>query len=60
MVQPAGTLRASARSTRKPRKALPNRNKAVLVGFRNAYVFDTQIEGAELPAMREVGCDVGD
>jgi antirestriction protein ArdC len=30
-------------------------NKPVLVGFRNAYVFDvSQTEGAELPAMHEV------
>jgi hypothetical protein len=30
-------------------------NTRVLVGFRNAYVFDvSQTEGAELPAMREV------
>ena len=36
-------------------------NKAVLVGFRNAYVFDvSQTEGAELPAMREVHGDVGE
>jgi len=36
-------------------------NKAVLVGFRNAYVFDvTQTEGAELPAMHQVGGDVGE
>jgi antirestriction protein ArdC len=36
-------------------------NKPVLVGFRNAYVFDvSQTEGAELPAMREVYGDVGE
>ncbi len=36
-------------------------NKPVLVGFRNAYVFDvSQTEGAELPAMREVTGDVGE
>src|ERR1700744_1210138 len=30
-------------------------NKPVLVGFRNAYVFDvTQTEGADLPAMHQV------
>ena len=35
-------------------------NKAVLVGFRNAYVFDVeQTDGAELPAMREISGDVG-
>jgi antirestriction protein ArdC len=36
-------------------------NKPVLVGFRNAYVFDvSQTDGAELPAMREVSGDVGE
>ena len=36
-------------------------NKPVLVGFRNAYVFDiAQTEGAELPTMHEVYGDVGD
>ena len=36
-------------------------NKAVLVGFRNAYVFDvSQTEGAELPTMHEVHGDVGE
>lgn len=37
------------------------KNKPVLVGFRNAYVFDvSQTEGAELPAMREITGDVGE
>ena len=36
-------------------------NQPVLVGFRNAYVFDAlQTEGAELPAMHEVHGDVGE
>ena len=36
-------------------------NKPVLVGFRNAYVFDAaQTEGAELPEMERVYGDVGD
>jgi antirestriction protein ArdC len=36
-------------------------NKSVLVGFRNAYVFDvSQTDGAELPAMHEVYGDVGE
>lgn len=36
-------------------------NKAVLVGFRNAYVFDvSQTEGAELPTMHEVHGNVGE
>jgi hypothetical protein len=36
-------------------------NKAVLVGFRSAYVFDvSQTEGAELPEMRQVSGDVGE
>jgi antirestriction protein ArdC len=42
-------------------KDITKQNTPVLVGFRNAYVFDvSQTEGAELPAMREVGGDVGD
>jgi hypothetical protein len=36
-------------------------NRPVLVGFRNAYVFDvTQTEGAELPEMRQITGDVGE
>ena len=36
-------------------------NKAVLVGFRNAYVFDvSQTDGTELPTMHEVHGDVGE
>jgi N-terminal domain of anti-restriction factor ArdC len=36
-------------------------NKSVLVGFRNAYVFDvTQTEGTDLPAMHEVSGDTGE
>jgi len=36
-------------------------NKAVLVGFRSAYVFDvSQTEGAELPELRGISGDVGD
>jgi N-terminal domain of anti-restriction factor ArdC len=35
-------------------------NKAVLVGFRSAYVFDvSQTEGAELPELREISGNVG-
>ena len=42
-------------------KNITKQNQAVLVGFRNAYVFDvTQTEGAELPAMREIAGDVGE
>jgi N-terminal domain of anti-restriction factor ArdC len=42
-------------------KDITKQNTAVLVGFRNAYVFDvSQTEGAELPTMREVGGDVGE
>jgi antirestriction protein ArdC len=41
-------------------KDITKQNTRVLVGFRNAYVFDvSQTEGAELPAMREVYGDVG-
>jgi antirestriction protein ArdC len=50
---------------RKPKedaeKDITKQNRAVLVGFRSAYVFDvTQTDGAELPVMREVNGDVGD
>jgi antirestriction protein ArdC len=42
-------------------KDITKQNTRVLVGFRNAYVFDVeQTEGAELPAMREVSGDVGE
>jgi len=42
-------------------KDITKQNTRVLVGFRNAYVFDvSQTEGAELPAMREVSGDVGE
>ena len=40
---------------------ITKQNTRVLVGFRNAYVFDvTQTEGAELPSMREMRGSVGD
>src|SRR6202045_2113363 len=36
-------------------KDITKQNTRVLVGFRNAYVFDvTQTEGAELPTLREM------
>jgi hypothetical protein len=36
-------------------KDITKQNALVLVGFRNAYVFDvSQTDGAELPAMREM------
>jgi antirestriction protein ArdC len=42
-------------------KDITKQNTRVLVGFRNAYVFDVaQTEGADLPAMREVYGDVGE
>jgi antirestriction protein ArdC len=42
-------------------KDITKQNTRVLVGFRNAYVFDVnQTEGAELPAMHEVSGDVGE
>ena len=42
-------------------KDVTKQNTRVLVGFRNAYVFDVeQTEGVELPAMREVYGDVGE
>jgi antirestriction protein ArdC len=50
---------------RKPNKEaekdITKQNRPVLVGFRSAYVFDVnQTDGAELPAMREIGGDVGE
>ena len=44
---------------RKPKeeaeKDITKENRLVLVGFRNAYVFDvSQTEGAELPEMRQI------
>jgi hypothetical protein len=50
---------------RKPKeeaeKDIRTQNQPVLVGFRNAYVFDvTQTDGAELPEMRKVYGDVGE
>jgi antirestriction protein ArdC len=42
-------------------KDITKQNTRVLVGFRNAYVFDvSQTEGAELPTMREISGDVGE
>jgi antirestriction protein ArdC len=42
-------------------KDITKQNTRVLVGFRNAYVFDvSQTDGAELPAMREINGDVGE
>ena len=42
-------------------KDITKQNTTVLVGFRNAYVFDvSQTEGAELPTMHEVHGDVGE
>ena len=42
-------------------KDITKQNTRVLVGFRNAYVFDVeQTEGVELPAMREVYGEVGE
>jgi hypothetical protein len=42
-------------------KDITKQNTRVLVGFRNAYVFDVeQTEGVDLPVMREVYGDVGE
>ncbi|AEU37582.1 ArdC family protein [Granulicella mallensis] len=42
-------------------KDITRQNTRVLVGFRNAYVFDvSQTEGAELPALREMSGDAGE
>jgi len=42
-------------------KDITKQNTRVLVGFRNAYIFDvSQTEGAELPVMREMSGTVGE
>ena len=42
-------------------KDITKQNTTVLVGFRNAYVFDvTQTDGADLPTLREITGDVGE
>ena len=42
-------------------KDITKQNRPVLVGFRNAYVFDvSQTEGVELPEMRQITGDVGE
>ena len=49
------------KSDEEAEKDITKQNTRVLVGFRNAYVFDVeQTEGVELPAMREVYGDVGE
>jgi hypothetical protein len=41
-------------------KDITTQNTRVLVGFRNAYVFDVgQTDGPELPAIRQINGDVG-
>jgi antirestriction protein ArdC len=43
------------------RKDITKQNERILLGFRNAYVFDiSQTEGVDLPEMREVSGDPGD
>src|SRR5271154_4737446 len=42
-------------------KDITKQNMRVLVGFRNAYVFDiSQTEGVDLPELREMSGDVGE
>jgi len=49
------------KSDEEAEKDVTKQNTRVLVGFRNAYVFDVeQTEGVELPAMREVYGEVGE
>jgi hypothetical protein len=49
------------KSEEEAEKDITKQNTRVLVGFRNAYVFDvSQTEGVELPAMHEVYGDVGE
>jgi hypothetical protein len=48
------------KSKEEAEKDITKQNQPVLVGFRNAYIFDiSQTEGAELPAMRQIAGDVG-
>ena len=49
------------KSKEEAEKDITKQNQPVLVGFRNAYIFDiSQTEGAELPAMRQIAGDVGE
>jgi antirestriction protein ArdC len=49
------------KSDEEAEKDITKQNTRVLVGFRNAYVFDVeQTEGVELPAMHEVYGDVAE
>ncbi len=49
------------KSEQEAQKDITKQNRPVLVGFRNAYVFDvSQTEGAELPEMRQITGDVGE
>jgi len=49
------------KSDEEAEKDITKQNTSVLVGFRNAYVFDVeQTEGVELPTMREIYGDVGE
>jgi hypothetical protein len=42
-------------------KDITKQNERVLLGFRNAYIFDvSQTDGVDLPAMREVSGDPGE
>jgi hypothetical protein len=42
-------------------KDITKQNERILLGFRNAYVFDvSQTDGVDLPAMREVSGDPGE
>src|SRR5690348_1422789 len=52
----------SAGSRRKEAETdITKQNRSVLVGFRNAYVFDVlQTEGAELPETHQITGDVGE
>ena len=53
--------RHQAEADEEAEKDITKQNTRVLVGFRNAYVFDVeQTEGVDLPAMREVYGEVGD
>src|SRR5277367_4492487 len=57
----APIVRVKRKKDDEAEKDITKQNTRVLVGFRNAYVFDvSQTEGAELPAMREMSGEVGE
>ncbi len=55
------SLAFAARRTPKLSSDITKQNERILLGFRNAYVFDiSQTDGVDLPEMREVSGDPGE